>query len=282
MVEPPEPVDALDIVRRVFGDATVVATRRVEHLERVGSGRHFVRLLDGPQSGLELVVPSAWLDAALVVAADDRLHAPDPPPPPDAAAHRRAECLLASLLTPSQRWDRSTTGTFWVHTDLGWFRLGVLYDLRFRSARRLWVERSVCVVSEDYDERPPADLWAELVVVLRADPARVVEVANWNSEDAPRPGGADRATLARWLGEVRSEHTRRRRDGEVLHAAYLAYDTAERLRVVGRRRWALPFAHTAAEAVEAWCDRWPDEADELRRHHRSLLALPGALAGDVR
>lgn len=282
MVEQPGSVDALDIVRRVFGDATVVATRRVERLERVGSARHLVRLLDGPHRGLELVVPSAWLDNTLVDPAGEGGYATDLPPPPDAAAHRRAECLLSSLLTPSQRWDRSTTGTFWVHTELGWFRLGALYDLRYRSARRLWVERSVCVVSEDYDQRPSADLWAELVVVLRADPTRVVEVANWNGEDAPRPAGTDRAAMTRWLGEIRAEHRRRRQAGEVLHAAYLAYDTAQRLRAVGRRRWAIPFARTAAEAVDAWCDRWPDEADELRHHHRSLLALPGTLAGPVR
>lgn len=250
--------------------STILGASRVALLEDLGGGGRLVRLLDGPRRGIEVVVPSTHLERVGV--RDER------PPPlhrwaaPQAAAER-AESLLVGLLSPSQRHQRATAGTFWVHNRHGWFRLGVLYDIRFRSPRRPWVERSVCVVSEGYERRPAADLWAELVVVLAADPTQVVGVANWNREDPPRPPATDRAGLTRWLEQIRDEHRRRRATGDELHAAYLAYDTAQRLRAVGRDGWAAHFAERAAAQIRDWAQRWPDEAERLLAAHHPVLEL---------
>lgn|GEM_PF-3025932 len=240
---------------------------------RVGST---VRLLDGPRAGVELLVPNARLARGDAEIDDQR-------PPPlhrqrvtTEAAHR-AESLLTGLLTPSQRQQRATTGTFWVHNAHGWFRLGALYDIRFRSPAWPSVERSVCVVSEGYALRPPADLWAELVVVLRADPRTVIDVANWNAEERPLAPATTRGALVRWLTAVQEEFRRRRRAGEDVHAAYLAFDTAWRLQRSVRPAWAPPFADRAADLLGQWADRWPDEADHLRRAHASVFTLADEL-----
>lgn len=281
----PVPPDDLEQVRASFGEVdllapataapsatgTVLGARRVGLLEHLGSAGSLVRLLDGPRAGVEVVVPARHLERVEVV--DER------PPPlhrltPDPAATERAESLLHQLLRPHQRHQRATAGTFWVHNRHGWFRLGVLYDIRYRAARLPWVERSVCVVSEGYEQRPAADLWAELVVVLGADPTQVTGVANWNGEADPTPPAQHRAGLARWLGDIRTEFRQRRRQGDVLHAAYLAFDVAHRLRRIDRPTWALPYAAKAAELVTAWADRWPDDAASLLEHHAGLLGLP--------
>lgn len=272
--------DGVAAIQAVFGSvsevvepltapgATILGATRVALLEDLGGGGRLVRLLDGPRRGIEVVVPSGHL--ARVGVRDERspsLHRAGA----SQAAIERAESLLRGLLSPSQRHQRATAGTFWVHNGHGWFRLGVLYDIRFRSPRRPWVERSVCVVSEGYERRPTADLWAELVVVLAADPTQVVGVANWNREDPPRPPAADRTGLTRWLEQVRDEHRRRRATGDELHAAYLAYDTAQRLRAVGRDGWVAHYADRAAAQVRAWAQRWPDETERLLEAHRPVL-----------
>lgn len=257
---------------------TVLGAGQVAVLDDLGPAGHLVRLLDGPHAGAEVVVPSGHVAR---VASVDARPVPCSPRRPTAAATERAEGLLASLLTPSQQHQRSRVGTFWVHVERGWFRLGALYDIRFRSARWPWVERSVCVVSEGYEGRPTADLWAELVVVVRADPDAVVGVANWNGEDRPRPPATDRAGLTRWVAAVRHELARRRSAGDELGAAYLAFDTAHRLRVAARPAWAASCAGTAARLVRGWADRWPDEADGLLDAHAAVLDLPAALGASA-
>ena len=251
--------------------SAVLGATAVDLLEDLGPAGCLVRLADGTHAGAEVVVPAEHLERVAV--RDER-----PPPShrrrPDPAAESRAEGLLASVLRPSQRHQRAVAGTFWLHNRHGWFRLGALYDLRVRSVRRPWVERSICVVSEGYEHRPVADLWAELVVVLAADPTRVTAVANWNGEDRPRAPATDRAGLTRWLADVRVEFQRRRHEGDELHAAYLAYDVARRLELSDRPRWARPYAVRAAELVDAWAARWPDERDGLLDAHEPLLALP--------
>ena len=255
-------------------DAMVLQATTVALLEDLGPVGHLVRLVDGAHAGAEVVIPSSHL--ARVQVRDERaapLHRRRATP----EAKRRAEELLRSTLRESQRHQRATAGTFWVHNRHGWFRLGALYDVRVRSARRPWVERSVCVVSEGYEARPVADLWAELVVVLGADPTRVTAAANWMGEDRPRAPCEDRAGLTRWLACQRDEFHLRRAAGDELHAAYLAYDVAQRLRLAGRRRWALHYARRAAEVIDAWAARWPDEHAGLLDAHRDLLALPDEL-----
>ena len=199
----------------------MLGASRVVLLDDLGRGGQLVRLADGPHAGAEVVVPAGHVAR---VASRDARSPSTAPSRPTAAAAERAEALLSSLLTPSQREQRRRAGTFWVHVERGWFRLGALYDIRFRSARWPWVERSVCVVSEGYEGRPTADLWAELAVVLAADPDAVVRVANWNGEDRPRPPASDRAGLTRWLERVQTELRRRRHEGDELHAAYLAFE----------------------------------------------------------
>jgi hypothetical protein len=100
-------------------------------------------------------------------------------------ADARARELLRSLLRPSEhdQWER--TGSFWVHTDAGWFRFGTLYDIRYRAPRWPWVERSICVVTEGFEQRPLPDLWAELVVTARAAPTRLTGVANFRARRRP-------------------------------------------------------------------------------------------------
>ena len=270
------PVERPPVERPPAVDATtaVLGATAVDLLEDLGPAGCLVRLADGTHAGAEVVVPAEHLGRVAV--RDER------PPPlhrqrPDPAAETRAEALLASVLRPSQRHQRAVAGTFWVHNRHGWYRLGALYDLRVRAARRPWVERSVCVVSEGYAQRPVADLWAELVVVLAADPTRVTAVANWNGEDRPRPPATDRVGVTRWLEQVRSEFHRRRAEGDELHAAYLAYDVAHRLELTDRPRWARPYAVRAAELVDAWAARWPDERHQLLDAHEALLALPHRL-----
>jgi len=269
-VADPSPASNVDEPGRFFGATKVVLLSQ----SRIGST---VRLLDGPRAGVELLVPNARLARGDAEIDDQR------PPPlhrqqvaPEAS--QRAESLLHGLLTPSQRHERATTGTFWVHNAHGWFRLGALYDIRFRAPTWPTVERSVCVVSEGYATRPPADLWAELVVVLRADPRSLIDVANWNAEERPAAPAATRSALARWLTQVQDEFRRRRKAGEVVHAAYLAFDTAWRLQRSVRPGWAPPFADKACELLDGWAGRWPDEADHLRASHRPVFDLAHDLA----
>lgn len=260
-------------------DAGVLGARTIEVLEDLGRAGSLVRLADGPHAGAEVVVPAAHLRRAELI---DRRSAPGPSAPgpsatATAAARERAEALLRSLLRPSQRHQRAEAGTFWVHVPAGWFRLGGLYDIRFRAARWPWVERSICVVSEGFDARPTADLWAELTVVLGADARAVVDVANWNGEDPPRPPASTAAGLRRWLEAVRAEVRARRGAGDELHAAYAAFDAAHRLRVVGRRSWAAGCAAAAARMVQAWADRWPDEGDHLLAAHACVFELSASM-----
>lgn len=189
-------------------------------------------------------------------------------------AEARARELLASLLRPSQldAWRR--TGTFWQHTPRGWFRLGTLFDIRYRAPRLPWVERSICVVTEGYERRPLPDLWAELAVAVQAMPDAFTAEANFRGEASARaPGATDVVVLRRWLEATRTTYQRLRDRGADLDAAYVAFDTAHRVARSCRPRWAPGYAGRAAELVTAHADRYPDERDHLVRAHRAVFAL---------
>lgn len=88
-----------------------------------------------------------------------------------------ARTLLESLLSKSQLADWSKRGRFWVETPRGSVELGRLYSLRFRD--RNGGQLVLCVAPEDEIDLPNADIWTTLLLVLRADPERFFEVANW-------------------------------------------------------------------------------------------------------
>ena len=182
------------------------------------------------------------------------------PGPPE----RRARELLGSLLRASEleQWER--TGSFWVHTEPGWFRFGTLYDIRFRAARWPWVERSICVVTEGFEQRPLPDLWSELVVTARAEPARLTGIANFRAEAPARlPGSTDPVVLRRALDQIRAQHRSLVDRGHDLDAAYLAFDTAKRLARTCRPRWAAPFEDAAVSRIRRVAARHPDERERL-------------------
>jgi len=196
------------------------------------------------------------------------------------AADARAGALLQSLLRPSEHEQWRRTGSFWVHTEPGWFRFGVLYDIRFRAARWPWVERSICVVTEGFEQRPLADLWSELAVTARADPAALTGVANFRAEAPARlPGAGDPLLLRRAVDALRAKHRALVRGGQDLDAAYLAFDTGRRLARTCRPRWAAPFQQAAADGIRAFAARHPAERERLEAAHAAILDPSPVAAG---
>jgi hypothetical protein len=108
------------------------------------------------------------------------------------AAVRRAEALLESLLDDDQRAAWRSRRGFWVPTPYGAVELGRVSHLRFTSldGRHL----VLCVVPAHSSDLPTADIWTNLLLVLRAEPRRFFEVANycipgraWQSGPVPLP-----------------------------------------------------------------------------------------------
>jgi len=202
--------------------------------------------------------------------------------PPRLRADARARELLASLLRPSQldAWRR--TGTFWVHTPAGWFRLGTLYDIRFRPPRLLWVERSICVVTEGFEDRPLPDLWAELAVAVQAIPEAFTAEANFRGEASARaPGADDVVALRQWLEASRVTYRRLRERGAHLDATYTAYDMAQRVTRSCRPAWAASYADRACELLTEHADSYPDERAQLLAAHRPVFEFADRVAGRV-
>jgi len=69
-----------------------------------------------------------------------------------------------------------------VATAVGTFELGRLFDIGCRAPDG--DEYRLCVVPDGYRQLPVADVWANLLLALRADPQRFLAVANWR-----HPGG---------------------------------------------------------------------------------------------
>lgn len=90
-------------------------------------------------------------------------------------SERTAGELLTSLLNPRQLREWKARHLFWVDTPRGSVRLGRLYDLRHRP--RPGVERSLCVVPVDHATLPVADIWVNLLLVLRTRPDEFFRVA---------------------------------------------------------------------------------------------------------
>ena len=91
-------------------------------------------------------------------------------------AHERAQVLLLSLLDADQRADYERTKTFWVDVPQGRLRFGRLYSIRFEP-RGTNTVRILCVVPKRHHELPGPDIWANLLLAARDDPARFFAVA---------------------------------------------------------------------------------------------------------
>lgn len=91
-------------------------------------------------------------------------------------AHDRAKALLLSLLDPDQRAEYQRTGHFWVEVPQGRLRFGRLYSIRFEP-RGTNTVHLLCVVPNGYETLPIPDIWANLLLAVRDDPARFFAVA---------------------------------------------------------------------------------------------------------
>jgi hypothetical protein len=109
-------------------------------------------------------------------------------------AGRRAETLLESLLDDDQRAAWRSRRCFWVLTPYGSVELGRVSDLRFDTLDGHHLV--LCVVPAHSSDLPVADMWTNLLLVLRGEPRRFFEVANyrrpggpWQSGPVPLPAG---------------------------------------------------------------------------------------------
>ena len=150
-------------------------------LEELAPGRTLVRIVGGTHDGEHVVVVGYCRQAGIrtltwYLDGDDL---------PDQAQLRtpesRANELLESLLTPEELQEWRRDGRFWVSTPHGRVQLGQLYQLPFQP-RNAAGDLVLCVVPNEPPRSPPMpgpDIWANLLLVLRTDPARFFEVANW-------------------------------------------------------------------------------------------------------
>lgn len=242
----------------------------VELLEVFRNGSRLVRVCDGRRRG-ELVVVSGSID--LTVAQDWC----DPGVVPDAAANYRARELLETRLSERQRDRLQRTGTFWVFTRRSWVRLGTLYDLRVRSSRTPWVERSTCVVTEDFHRRPVDDLWSELLAWLAVDPGGFLRIGNPQPCRTLPPVPSSRSGLLQWLKAGRDQWRALRHAGLETESAHLAFELAVQLRRAGRVSWAAPYAQRAWDQISTEADRF-DDAQHVRDAHGALRELAYELA----
>ena len=112
-----------------------------------------------------------------------------------AEATRRADALLESLLGEQQRAQWLSRRRFWVETPFGEVELGRISHLRFNGVDR--TPLVLCVLPTRSSELPDADIWTSLLLVLRAEPRRFFDVANyrtpsgaWQPGPVPLPGQA--------------------------------------------------------------------------------------------
>jgi hypothetical protein len=92
---------------------------------------------------------------------------------------QKADQLLRSLLDAEQRNSWHIKRRFRIETPYGVLQLGAMHNMRFwlRAERR---ELNLCVVpTGDLGGLPEADIWTNLLLVVRAEPERFFSVANW-------------------------------------------------------------------------------------------------------
>jgi hypothetical protein len=143
-------------------------------LDELGPGRQLIRITTGERAGTELVLIAGYLPGVPRLA--DLVGEEVAPIDADGVAER----LLLSLLDRQQRAEWDALGTFCVETPWGRVRLGRLYDIAFKPSGGGGLR--LCVVPDDHLSLPLCDIWANLLLVLRGDPAQFFRVANWQRE----------------------------------------------------------------------------------------------------
>lgn len=154
---------------------------RLRFLERASHQWSLYEVLSGPRAGTTVAGHHGL--------AGDGVGEPLPyaylPPQRRQEADRRAEELLESLLEPGQLRSWRTVRRFSVPTPMGTVELGKLYDLRYRPESG-GQPRSLCVVPAGWErgpqETPVADVWTNLLLLLRHDPEQFFRVANVRDE----------------------------------------------------------------------------------------------------
>lgn len=91
---------------------------------------------------------------------------------------QRAEELLLRLLDERQAEEWRARAAFTVDTPFGVVELGRLQDLTYWPRDCLGEIYRLCVVPTDMRMSPP-DIWTNLLLILRTEPARFFRVANW-------------------------------------------------------------------------------------------------------
>lgn len=169
--------------RRSSGSAPSRAANGVTELrwlERLSPDRCLAQVTGGVHDGaIVVVVAGGSRKLACLEALYGPISVPDPPLPDPSLddSRTRAGRLLESLLDATQLAAWRHHQRFWVEVPGGIVELGRLYFLRYRP--RLGRERHFCVVPEDHTTLPAADIWTNLLLMLRADPAGFFEVASW-------------------------------------------------------------------------------------------------------
>lgn len=138
-----------------------------EVLGEIEDGKTMLRFVSGAMAGRTVIaVPdSYYLPGAH--------HALSP--------FERAERLLLSLLTPEQATDWSASKRFLVETPFGTVEFGQLSNMRYWPCRGDG-ELRLCVVPADHGQSlPDPDIWANLLLAVKADPRRFFTVANWRA-----------------------------------------------------------------------------------------------------
>ena len=145
---------------------------RYQVLDVLGHDRTLIRVTSGAHAGTELVVVRRAIPGVqrLEEILGEEIEWTDP----DSVAEK----LLVSLLDQQQRHEWDALRTFWVDTQFGRVRLGRLYDIAFQPTGSDHPYR-LCVVPTDHLSLPAADIWTNLLLVLRGDPERFFRVANW-------------------------------------------------------------------------------------------------------
>jgi hypothetical protein len=168
-------------------------------IEELAPGRTLVQIVGGTHDGEQVVVVGdgrhpaartlAWYLDGDSPPASLRALPPAPPPTRSLTAARLAEAkacaLLESLLSPRQLEDWRRDRRFWVPTPQGSVRLGQLYQLLFRPPA-IGRDLVLCVVPVQpahQSPMPEADVWANLLLLLHADPSRFFQTANWRVAD---------------------------------------------------------------------------------------------------
>ncbi len=104
---------------------------------------------------------------------------------PPLTPRQKAERLLASFLDDQQGQDWRLKRRFRLDTPYGVLELGALHHMAFWPRGPHWdpghpKQLYLCVVPRgDFKRLPEADVWTNLLLVVRAEPERFFMVANW-------------------------------------------------------------------------------------------------------